>query len=402
MTKKMKPANRRLTPDSANRRIVKSIGWLLDRWQGVLPLVALACACLLWPPAARAQVTATLSGAVQDTTGAVIPGADVTLTNTATGESRVEQSNGAGLYAFPSLVPGTYNLKASAKGFKSKLITGIALNAGDVKTVPAFSLEIGAANETVTVSAAAEMIPVENGQHVDVLTSKDIDNLALAGQDTTELLRVLPGTVTQSGGLTNTSPAFSDLNVTVDEASIGSGYYTNGSIYRGGTSILVDGAQTIDIGDMASSLVIVEPEMTAEVSVQSSNMSADQPFGPVVVSTISKSGSQNYHGDAFFDARNNVLNANGWQQNNNHTPLGPQHYYYPGGSFGGPVPGTHKHLLFWGGYEKWLQNQGNANVLSSYIPTPAMMSGDFSMDDPGNAALCPNGFFQGNPPSGSG
>ena len=110
---------------------------------------------------------------------------------------------------------------------------------------------------------------------------------------------------------------------------------------------------------MASSLVVVPPEMTSQVAVQSSNMSADQPFGPVVVSTISKSGGANYHGEGYFDARNNVMNANGWQQKNNGTPLGPQHFYYPGGNFGGPVPGTHKHLMFWGGYEKWLQNQGN-------------------------------------------
>ena len=95
-----------------------------------------------------------------------------------------------------------------------------------------------------------------------------------------------------------------------------------------------------------------------------------------------------------------MLNANGWQQNHSGTPLGPQSYYYPGGSFGGPVPGTHKHLLFWGGYEKWLQNQGNQNVLTSYIPTPEMMQGDFSTDNADNVALCPHGFFQGAPPGG--
>ena len=371
------------------------------RWTSswMVTLAALLSLFLL-PAAARAQTTATLTGTVQDRSGGVIPNARVTLTNEATKEVREGQTNGAGVYAFPSLVPGTYDLKASAKGFESSEVTDIVLNAGDVRTVPAFALAVGSETETVTVSATSEMIPVENGQHIDVLSSKDIDNLALEGQDTTELLRVLPGTVTQSGGLTNTSPTFSDLNITVDESAVGSGLYTNGSIYRGGTSILVDGAETIDVGNMANSLVIVEPDMTSEVSVQSSNMSADQPFGPVVVSTISKSGSANYHGDAYFDARNNVLNANGWQQKAAGTPLGAQHYYYPGGSVGGPVPGTHKHLLFWGGYERWLQNQGNANVLTSYIPTPEMMQGDFSMDNADNATLCPDGFFQGKPPGG--
>ena len=106
-------------------------------------------------------------------------------------------------------------------------------------------------------------------------------------------------------------------------------------------------------------------------------------------------GSANYHGEGYFNARNNVLNANGWQQNNANTQLGPQSYYYPGGSFGGPVPGTHKHLLFWGGYEKWLQNQGNANVLTSFIPSPEMMQGDFSTDNTDNTAYLPAWILPG-------
>jgi hypothetical protein len=376
------------------------------RWAAVLPLLVLALMVVGVTSTAHAQVTATLTGTIEDQSGGVIPGSQVTLTNEATKFATVETSNGVGLYAFPSLTPGTYDIKASAKGFKATEVTGIVLNAGDVRTVPALDLTVGAGSETVTISATSEMIPVDNGAHTDVLSAADIDNLALEGRDTTELLKVLPGTVTTSGSLTQTSPTFSDLNITVDEAGEGNGFYTNGSIYRGGTSILVDGAETIDIGNMASSLVIIAPEMTSQVSMESSNMSADQPFGPLVISTISKSGSANYHGDAYFNARNNVLNANSWQNKNfapgKTTPLGPQSYYYPGGSFGGPVPGTHKHLLFWGGYEKWLQNQGNANILTSYIPSPEMMAGDFSTDNADNTAICPNGFFQGAPPSGFG
>jgi Carboxypeptidase regulatory-like domain len=372
----------------------------LTGWRAVIWLSALAIFCFTFFPTGVAQTTALLSGTVQDAAGGVIPNAEVTLTNEASKDNRVVQTNATGLYAFPSLVPGTYDLKASANGFKSRQVTGIVLNAGDTRTVPALALVVGAATETVSVAADSEMIPVENGQKIEVLTSEDINNLALEGRDTSELLRVLPGVVNTSGGLTQTAPAFSDLNITVDESAIGSGFNINGAVYKGGTGILEDGAQMIDIGDMASSLTIVSPEMTEQVSVQASNLSADQPFGPVVVSTISRSGSANYHGDAYFNARNNVLNANGWQQNNSKTPLGPQSYYYPGGSFGGPVPLTHKHLMFWGGYERWLQNQGNANVLTSYIPTPEMMQGDFSNDNADNNALCPNGFFQGAPPSG--
>ncbi len=102
--------------------------------------------------------------------------------------------------------------------------------------------------------------------------------------------------------------------------------------------------------------------------MQASNFGADTPFGPVVVSTISKSGGNQYHGEAYFIARNSVLNSNDWQHNHAGVPQGPQSYYYPGGNFGGPVPKTNKNLFFWGGYERWLQNQGNANVLSPIFP----------------------------------
>ncbi len=144
---------------------------------------------------------------------------------------------------------------------------------------------------------------------------------------------------------------------------------------------------------MASSVSVINPEMTAEVSVQASNFGADTPFGPVVVSTISKSGSDHYHGEAYFDARNSVLNANDWRSNHQGIPQGPQHYYYPGGTSADQYRTPTRHLLFWGGYERWLQNQGNANVLNSFVPTPEMMAGNFTTDNADNQALCPNGFY---------
>jgi hypothetical protein len=338
-------------------------------------------------------VTAQLTGTVEDSAGGVIPGARVTLTDEASGTSRVVQTNGQGLFAFPSLVPNSYTLKAEQKGFQSKVITGIALHAGDQIAVPPFLLTVGAESTTVTVNAATEMIPTDSGQRSSVLDSKQIDNLALEGRDVTELLKVLPGATTVSSGLTQNSPAFTDLNVSVQQSAIGNGININGAVNRGGTALLADGANIIDPGNMASSVSIVNPEMTAEVSVQASNFGADTAFGPVVVSTISKSGGDRYHGEAYFDARNSVLNANDWQDNHQGNPQGSQHYYYPGGNFGGPVPGLHKKLLFWGGYERWLQDQGNSNVLKSYIPSPEMMAGDFTNDNADNNALCPNGFF---------
>ena len=358
----------------------------------ILPLTGLAL-LLLSGPTTHAQTTAQLTGTVQDNVGAVIPGAQVTLIDESTGDSRVVQTNSQGLYAFPAVLPGTYTLKADAKGFQPKEIVGIMLHAGDERTISAFSLTVGSQATTVTVSASGEMIPTTGGQRTDVIDSKQIQNLVLVGRDTTELLKVLPGATTVSSGLTQNSPMYTDLNVTVQQSAVGNGIDINGAVNRGGTALLADGANVIDPGNMASSVSIINPEMTSEVSVQASNFGADTPFGPVVVSTISKSGGDRYHGEAYFDARNSVLNANDWADNHQGVAQGPQHYYYPGGNFGGPVPGTNKKLFFWGGYERWLQNQGNANVLTSYIPSPEMMAGDFTTDNADNNALCPNGFY---------
>jgi Carboxypeptidase regulatory-like domain len=112
---------------------------------------------------------------VTDTTGAVVPGAKVILLNEATQDSRVVTTDGVGLYSFPALLPGSYTLKVTAKGFQPRNLTGLMLHAGDERSVPAFALTVGSEAQTVTVEAAGEMIPEDNGERQDVLSSKDID-----------------------------------------------------------------------------------------------------------------------------------------------------------------------------------------------------------------------------------
>jgi hypothetical protein len=385
---------RPMTPIHASRRKSRFDKWL-TLGAGVVAMLLLLFAM----PALHAQTTAQISGLITDNTGAVIPGATVTLVNEATQDTRVVTSNGAGLYSFPALLPSSYTLKVTAKGFDPKTLTGLVLHAGDERSVPAFALSIGTDTQTVTVSAASEMISQDNGERSDVLSSKDIDNLALEGRDTTELLKVLPGATTVSGGLTNSAGSFNDLSISANESAIGNGININGVPNRGGTALLSDGVSVLDPGDNASSIGIINPEMTAEVSVQTSNFGAYVQNGPVVVSAISKSGTTHIHGEGYFDARNDILNANGWYQNHQGLPKAGAHYYYPGGNVGGPVPFTHGKVFIWGGYERFLQNPGNANLLQSYIPSPEMLKGDFSTDNADNNVLCPNGFSataQGN------
>ncbi len=352
-------------------------------------------ALLVFLPSAYAQTTATVSGTIQDPSGGVIPDAQVNLVNEATQDTRVVTTNGAGFFAFPSLVPGSYSVKATAKGFNPQEITGIVLHAGDSRVIPSFTLAVGTSTQTVTVKAETQIIPMTNGSRSEVLDYSDIQNVALEGRDVTEMLKVLPGVVETPGangsGLNN-GANFNALTVTAQTSSIGNGLNVSGAEYRGPQQLLSDGVNVIDPGDMGGSIGTINPEMVQEMTVLTSNFGADQEFGPVVISTISKSGSDHFHGEAYFDARNDALDANDWQSNHQGLPKGGAHYYYPGGNFGGYVPKTHKKLFFWGGYERWLQNQGNANILKSYIPTPEMLAGDFTTDNADNRTLCPNGF----------
>ena len=291
---------------------------LVKRSVGILMAMALL---LVFLPFAHAQTEATVSGTVQDPSGAVIPGAQVTLTNEATNDTRQATSNATGFFAFPALIPGTYTVKATMKGFVPKEITGIVLHAGDSRTIPNFALAVGAATQSVTVQAETQIIPMTTGARSEVLDYKDIENVALEGRDVTEMLKVLPGVVETPNGLSN-GPSFNALAVTAQTSSVGNGLNVSGAEYRGPQQLLSDGVNVIDPGDMGGSIGTINPEMVQEMTVLTTNFGADEEFGPVVISTISKSGSDHFHGEAYFDARNDALNANDWQSNHQGKPKG--------------------------------------------------------------------------------
>ncbi|MBZ5656255.1 MAG: carboxypeptidase regulatory-like domain-containing protein [Acidobacteriia bacterium] len=348
-------------------------------------------AALLAAPHAQAQITGTLTGTVTDQVGAAIPKANVTLVNQATNDTRHTVSNGVGYFSFSGLVPSVYTLKVEMANFKTWQHAEITINPGDVRNISDIKMEIGAATEVVSVEAVAgEVKPVDSGERSSVITSKDLDRIAFQGRNVGELIKILPG-VTSTGGNFANANQFNYLNAGSQGSAVGNGLNANGAPNRGGTALISDGVNIIDPGCNCWSIATVNPDMTQEVKVQTSNFGADNPHGPVVINNISKSGTSAYHGQAYLYARHNVLNANDWQDNRTKTPKGPDHYYYPGGQIGGPVPGTKNKVLFWGAYEHLLQNTGNAGALTSSIPTSDMLSGNFTPTT-ANLAVCPDGF----------
>jgi hypothetical protein len=360
-------------------------------WQrGLLSLALFIVMLLALPFAAYAQVSAVINGVVYDGSGAVIHGATLTLMNDATRDKRDTVTNDEGYFAFPALLTGSYSVKVSAKGFKTYEQHGIALSAGDVRKLTGLVLQIGDQGETVSVEANTQIIPVENGQRAALLDYKDIQQLAIEGRNLSELLKVLPGVTSAAPGLSN-GASFDPTVVSAASSAVGNGLNANGAANRGGTSQYSDGVDINDPGCNCNSISILNPDMTQEVSVQTSNFGADAPRGPVVINAISKSGGAAYHGEGYLYTRNDIFNANDWQSDHAGTPKGSAHYYYPGGNVGGPVPFTQKKLLFWFGYERILQNTGNANRLESFIPTADMMAGNFT-NTAANVAFCQGGL----------
>lgn len=350
--------------------------------------VALLAMMFLFLPTAHAQITGTITGTVYDNTGAVIPGANVTLTEQSSQSVRTTVSDSAGYFAFPSLNPGQYTLKVEAKGFKSFEQPNIALQASDKRNINA-TLEVGQATETVTIEAHTDIVPVDSGAHALDLTAEDYNRLPMITRNASELLKNLPGAVLTPNGSTNSANGGTDFtNMGAVGSAVGNGVSISGAPYRGGTALLMDGTNIIDEGCDCGSISVPNPDMVQEVKVQTSAFGADSAKGPVVVDFLTKSGGAQYHGEGYFYARNAIFNSDSWALNHQGKSVATgDHYYYPGGNFGGPVPMTHKKLMFWFGYEHFYQLSTGGTNLTSYVPTADMASGNFG-PTAANNALC--------------
>jgi hypothetical protein len=350
----------------------------------LLLLLTLGAAVFL--PVAHAQTTGTLSGTVLDASGAIIPGAQVSLINAASKAKRTTVSNGEGFFTLNAVQPTTYNLTVSAKGFESYTITGIEMDPGDNRTVAKIAMKVGSINQEVTVTARSAGVDLSSGEKSYVITSDDITRLATVGRDVTELLKTLPGFAVNTGGsLSNATTSSGEQLMGFGSSSVSS-FSANGATSQTGmTSVTSDGANVMDPGDMGASISNVNMDMVQEVKVQTSNFGADSAKGPVVINAIGKSGGSNYHGSAYLIARNGALNANDWLNNDTGVARPPQQYYYPGVNVGGPVkiPGTHfnsqKKMTFFTAFEYYDQDTFQQTLLS-FIPSARMLGGDLTPD----------------------
>ncbi|MDQ1474346.1 MAG: hypothetical protein QOJ99_5826 [Bryobacterales bacterium] len=353
--------------------------------------VSLACLAVMSACAFGQAITATITGTVRDTSGSVVPNSNVTLKNESSGDVRKTVSNSEGYYSIPSIPPGTYSLIVEAGGFQRSEEKGIVFNSADKRNVDA-TLTVGATSQTVLITGSLEnLTPVDSGEKASTLNTQELQNIAIIGRSAAEFIKILPGFAQAGNGVTN-SPGYDGQVIGINgNGNAGRqsalGYFSANGTPLNSTEIMSDGAHVSDPGCNCATPVNPNADMIQEMKVLQSNFSAENSKGPVVISSITKSGGSSYHGQGYLSARNYVLNSTDWLDNKNNKGLKPQNvYYFPGGNIGGPVliPKTRFNhnrdkLFFFTGFEYFYQHL-NSSQIQAIVPTARMRAGDFSAD----------------------
>jgi hypothetical protein len=309
----------------ASWKVVYSVSVLLVlTWIAVTPTPV---------PLLAQTTTGTISGTVADPGGALIPGAKVSVTNEATGDSRSTVSSETGTFIFPSLLPATYTIRVELPGFQTFQIAGNVLTPNGRLDVGALKLTIGAVGETVNVEASVAQVQTASAENSAVLTRDQFSMVPTKGRDLTNMLRLLPG-----------------VQMTVDQEAFGgaTGFGATIGAVQGTRSaqqnLTVDGLVANDLGAPAGLSGQVNMDAVQEVKVLLSNYQAEYGRNPGAnISMTTRAGTKEYHGSAYYYGRNDTFNANDFFRNRSpNRSLNSQPALYRfhtfGATLGGRVP----------------------------------------------------------------
>ncbi len=310
----------------------------------------------------EAQTTnASVSGSVNDSSGAFIAGAQVTAVNAETGLTATATTTDAGTYTLRTLPPGTYTVTIAKQGFTTSVQTGLTLTVSQSATLKSV-LTVGTTNETVSVTAAGGVINQSTAELSEVVNERSVKQLPLNGRDPSSLVLLAPGmtNVLNAGGFLQTTNAFPTE----------SGASANGG-RQGSTYYLLDGVQNMD-----TYLLLAAPfpnaDATQEFRVITNNYDARYGFAPGAVVTIqTKSGANDFHGGVFDFLRNNDLNAGNYFTH----AVDPLKRNQFGAYLGGPI--KKDRMFFFANYQG-TRATTTAATNTTFDPTAAMLAGDFS------------------------
>ena len=260
-------------------------------------------AVLLWAwlagvPVVSAQgVTAQLSGLVTDAAGGVVPGATVTIRNIATNAVREILTGPDGRFAFVDLLAGTFDVTVTLSGFKTIAWKGVAVVSAERVELPLLVLEVGAVNETVTITSGGDLVQTTNSARNGTITGAHIQNITLKGRDVLGYLKLLPGVIDTNP---REAPSWNGLvGLTIN----GRSNLAFNLTYDGVNNKYSDGA----LGGLAAPAL----ESIGEVRLQSANFQAEYGRGSAAsITFVTRAGSKDFHGSAAFYKRDDALNGN--------------------------------------------------------------------------------------------
>jgi Carboxypeptidase regulatory-like domain len=337
------------------------------RWHSTLLRLFAITLCTLTIPSLSAQVagTGTIQGTVTDPTGSFIPNAAVSLTEQSTQVTRVSHTDSSGVYVFPNIEPGTYTVNVTAPGFETFVQKGNVLEVGSNIAVSP-QMKVGRAEQTVEVQANALALQTEDVSYKQTVDSEEITALPLnsASRQITGLLTISGGTnPAPAGDFTGSKYSYQTISISVGG---GSG---NTTLWR------LDGGDNNDY--MANgNLPFPFPDAVSQFSVESTVLGAqDGMHSGGLVNVVTRSGTNVYHGSAFWFVRNNFIDATNFFSTSKDT----LHQNQYGGTFGGRI--IKDKLFGFAAYQRLSADQSSA-ATKAQIPTAANLLGDFSTTDP--------------------
>jgi hypothetical protein len=313
--------------------------------------------------------TGGLRGAVRDPNG-VIPGVTVELVNEATNQAREAISNDQGEYSFAAVPPGTYTIKASLTGFKAYENKGVRISAQQFITLD-IQLEVGALQETITVTGQSPLIDTSNASGGGVISSEQLSTLPSGGRSAFLFAVTLP-TVIASG-----DPQFNRQQDQTNASLLSLGGGT-----RRGNNYLVDGVPVTDIRNRASANPSIEALDDVAVQVHLYDAEAGRTGGGTF-NVATKSGSNDWHGSGFYQTRPRWGMANNFFSEKEGVPLPETYFHLGGGGVGGPV--LRNRTFFWYSAEGYGSNTTRNG--SERLPTARERAGDFSRSFDANGNL---------------
>ncbi len=330
-------------------------------------LLLAACAS----SAVAQTITGSVTGSIVDSSGAVVVGARVTLTNTGTSQTQTAASDSSGNFQFLLLPPGNYVVEVGSPGFKTFRREGVIVEADRSLAVPV-SLALGQASETVEVVGGAQLLDPNTSEVGTTIDQQKVMDLPLNARNPMALANLIPGVkgVGYFGNQVLTSWRVGSINIAGGQALT--------------SAFLLDGVANDKMGDASGANTFLTTDSTGEFKIITNSMSAE--YGRTtggVISAISKSGQNAYHGSAFDYLQNTALNANNFFNNAAGTALAPVHQNQFGGSMGGRI--LKDRLFFFANFEGFIQHLSNSAIFSA--PTAAQRAGDFSSTTAGGKQI---------------